>query len=93
MKFILNMDEVTAGDIEAVEDALGWETAQRLLSGQMTSKVILAAIWLAGRQADPSYTLDAARLVKLTELDVENPTVAPPGLAAAPDESGAGSAS
>ncbi len=50
---------------------------------ELSTKALKALVWIIKRQADPNFTLDDARKVKVSELDIEgepdssaDPTVA-----------------
>ena len=102
-KLVFNENDLTIGDMEDFEDAVGVPLTEALKpvkvrddegnlvrhscaeSGcdesckdngrpeetvNMTAKVLKALIWIASRQDNPDFTLEDARNVKVTELDI-----------------------
>lgn len=71
----LDIDTLTIGDLEAIEEALGtipesFSPEALEAAGVKRSTWMVAVAWLALRRLDPSATLDDARSVPLASLQV-----------------------
>lgn len=84
MKFSFDMGAVTAGDIEYIEEELGIDFVafqDKVSTGgppRLRGKEMVGLLYLAGRQANPEFSLADARAVKLGEIEAPAvPTVAP----------------
>jgi len=65
----LDVDELTVGDLDVIEDMTGvpFQEALALLE-KMSTKAVIAFIFVLGRQQDPSFTVEDARATKLKTL-------------------------
>lgn len=69
MDLKLDPNSLTVGDLIDFEAATGEKWSDVFKSNQQPSGNALAAlVWILGRRDDPSFTLEAARDVKVTEL-------------------------
>lgn len=73
MKIALDVNDLTLGEIEEMEQTAGVQLAEL---GNGSAKSTIALIWVSQRRADPSFTLEDARALKVTELEFANPTAA-----------------
>ncbi|MDD2756230.1 MAG: hypothetical protein PHS80_11970 [Methanothrix sp.] len=73
MQIALNVDDLTLGEIEEMEQAAGLKLSEL---GNGSARSTIALIWISQRRIDPAFTLDDARALKVTELEFANPTVA-----------------
>lgn len=76
-QFELNVDDLTVGDLETIEELTGLEFDEAIKGIEaLRPKCVLAFVYCIGRQADPEFTLDDARRVKLSAIaheDAEDP--------------------
>lgn len=78
MKISLDPNDLTFGDMEDFEQFTGqglMDTFAKVgesgdLNG-LSVKAVVGLLWICGRQGDPAFTVDDARKVKLTELEIE----------------------
>lgn len=73
MKIALNVDDLTLGEIEEMEQAAGIKLPEL---GSGSAKATIALIWISQRRIDPAFTLEDARALKVTELEFADPTAA-----------------
>ena len=74
MKISLDMDALTLGDLEDFEGIAGRGITEALAdyqAGKASMKEVIGLVWICQRAESPEFTLDDARKVKLTELEVE----------------------
>lgn len=78
MKLTLDPDALTFGDMEDFESFTGqplMDTFTKIgddgrISG-LGAKAVLGIIWVCGRASNPEFTLDDARKVRVSEIEVE----------------------
>lgn len=78
MKIILDPNSLTFGDLEDFESFTGQDligTFDQIgdkgdLAG-LNMKTILGLVWVCGRQQDESFSMDDARKVKISDLEVD----------------------
>ena len=76
MSITIDVNDLELGEVEFLEDESGLSLYE-LQDGNMTSKAVIAIVCLVKRREDPNYTMDDARKVKLSELEVgTDPTTA-----------------
>lgn len=77
-KLIIDLEQLTLGDLEEIERLAGADAMGQLFSGQIRASVLVPLLYVYKRKSDPAYTIEDARAVKVTELDVDlrepNPT-------------------
>lgn len=78
MKIKLNPNDLTFGDLEDFEQFTGkglMDTFDTVgTNGNVQAldvKSVVGLLWISGRQQDPSFTLEQARKVKISELEIE----------------------
>ncbi len=74
MKIKLDVDQLTFGDIEDFEAHVGGDLMAAIsgaTSGTAPLKAMIGLIWICQRTIDPDFTLEDARKVKVSELEVE----------------------
>jgi len=65
----LDVDELTVGDLDVIEDMTGVSFEEALdLLGKMNTKAIIAFVFVLGRQRNPDFTIEDARATKLKAL-------------------------
>lgn len=88
MKIKLALDDWTLGDISVLEEAAGSSLARiglELSSGDVSAKLAIALVYASKHREDPAFTLDQARSLRLSEIELE--PVEPAPLAQPSDES------
>lgn len=73
MKIVLNVEDLTLGEIEEMEQAAGLKLSEL---GNGSAKATIALIWISQRRLDPAFTLEDARALKVAELEFADPTAA-----------------
>jgi len=70
--FALRPSDLTLGELAAIEEITDWSSSQIVAafdgSGVESAQFVLALTFVANQRVDPSYTLDAARAVKWSDL-------------------------
>ena len=69
IRMTVNIDELTLGELEEFEEA----TDLRLVGGdldKMPMKALVYLVYLAQRKADPAYTLEDARSLKMGDIEI-----------------------
>lgn len=61
----LDLDRMTLGELEAIEDILSPEDYQRLLNGQTSTKALIAIAYVIKRRDNPAFTMDDARSIRV----------------------------
>lgn len=80
MALQIDIDSLTLGDIEDVEDAVGKPIAE--VFDHMSAKAITALVWVVRRREDPAFTLDNARALRMGDVEVVGGGELPPTVAA-----------
>lgn len=79
MQLVLDFDSLNLGDFEDFEDYTGMALQDAVDGGSLprTTKVITALVWILQRKVDPKFTLQDARRMRFTDIDIDvgNPTV------------------
>lgn len=73
MKIVLDLDNWTLADVEALEEAAGMplgSIGQAISAGKVTGRMTSAIVYAAKRRQDPSYTLQQAKALKLSEFEL-----------------------
>lgn len=92
MRLTFNENDLTIGDLEDFEAAVGMQISEALRpvtvrddegnvvrdpetgrpeqTVSLSAKALKGLVWIAKRQEDPAFTLEDARSVKVTELDI-----------------------
>ena len=75
MDITLDVQELTIGDIEDLEELCG-VAFEKIDWKNPGGKLMKAIVFIAGRRENPDFTIEDARNVKLGEIKVneENPT-------------------
>jgi hypothetical protein len=83
----INLDDLELGEIEELENTLEVSLGELDLT---SARVMVHLIWIAKRRDDPTYTLDDARKIKLSQLqdDDEGGEVPPTPAASKPAGNG-----
>jgi len=70
---LLDIDSLTLGEIEQIEDETGLLIEELMQSAQgktrPSTKVLRCLIWAAVHRSDPSFTMDRAREMTLDEMN------------------------
>lgn len=67
-EFTFDLDKVTVGDIVDIEETVGMPWDDIVDMDVPPTKVVLAMLWVVRRRADPTFTLDDARQLPLSEV-------------------------
>ena len=77
MALEIDLDALTLGDIENLEEACGRPAGQVIADfekGNIVAKDLTALVWVFKSRTDPEFTLDDARNIKLSEMGTfDNP--------------------
>lgn len=63
----VDLNDMTLGELEEFEDIAGIP-ASSLANGQIPAKGITALVYISGKRADPAFTIEQARQVKLSAV-------------------------
>ena len=64
-----DLDEITLGEMEELEDLLGVEAVRDLMNGKGASaKMLVTLVYIFKRRTNPEFTMDEARKMKVTAL-------------------------
>lgn len=64
----LDFDKLTLGEFEEIEDIAGYEAVQKLMSGVVTAKSLVAVAYVIKRRNNPSFTMDDAKKLRFASL-------------------------
>ncbi len=65
---VLDLDRMTLGELELIEEVAGADAAQLMMSGRMTAKALIAVAYVVKRRDDPAFTLEDAKAMKVAAL-------------------------
>lgn len=68
VKIVFDPESLTMGELCDYEDITGM-TIDRLGSGVVTTRMLLAMVYITRRREDPSYTLEDAKRVRLMDIE------------------------
>lgn len=71
MKLRLDQGDVTLGELADVEEALGSSLAVAFEHSQ--ARAIAALAWIVKRRDDPTFTLDQAFALRMSDLEIVTP--------------------
>lgn len=74
---VIDLNTLTLGDLEAVEEVVGGDVLRQISGGSPSPKALVALVWVVKRKADPAYTLDDARSVPLVKVAVQDEPASP----------------
>lgn len=71
----INIDDLTLGDLEEVEKIAGVSVGELFADGKLPAKALKAIVWVMRRREDPTFSLEDAANVKVSDFsDTEDPT-------------------
>jgi hypothetical protein len=77
-EIVINLSQLTWGEMEELEHHAGAEAASALFAGNVLPSATVVLLWIVKRKTDPSFTLDDARRLPITQAvsvdDTTNPT-------------------
>lgn len=73
MNFNFDPNSLTVGELVDIEEVSGADAMAGLSDGKVSPKALLALVWVLHRRDDPTFTLDQARTIKVTDLKVDAP--------------------
>lgn len=65
---VLDLDRMTLGELEAIEEVAGTDAVVAMMAGRMTAKALIAVAYVVKRRDDPAFTLEDARALKVLAL-------------------------
>lgn len=65
----MNVNELTLGEVEEVENYAGQPLAALADSDAQKGKLMVALAWIIKRKADPSFTLHQAKQLKMEDIN------------------------
>lgn len=65
----IDVDDLTFGEMEAVEGVLGKPFSEAFGSGGVSATAAVALIYVVKRRDNPDFTIDDARALKLSSLE------------------------
>lgn len=68
---VIDANTLTWGELEQVEEVTGRNATAELGRGQPSAKTMTALIWVFKKRTDPNFTLDDARALNVTGVQVE----------------------
>jgi len=71
---VIDVNTLTWGELEQIEDLTGRNVTGELGRGQPSAKTMTALIWVVKRRTDPNFTMDDARALTVTGVNVKAPT-------------------
>lgn len=71
MQLTIDANALTLADVEAVEEVTGQPLAVIFSGDSLTAKALSALVWVTQRRVDPAFTLDDARALRLSDVDIE----------------------
>lgn len=84
---VIDPNSLSVGDIEDIEEYVGKPISEVFKEGpadaegnrevQLSGKALVAVVWVLKREADPDFTIEDARKVKITDFKLETNGVDP----------------
>lgn len=65
---VLDLDAMTLGELEAIEEVAGADAVKAMMAGQMTAKALIAVAYVVKRRDQPEFTLEDARALRVLAL-------------------------
>lgn len=75
----VNLNDLTLGDLEDVEEAIGGEAMRHLMRGEPSIKAMRALAWVVKRQTDPGFSMDDAKKLRASVFVLDGGSVDPTG--------------
>lgn len=69
-----NPDDMTFGDMIDFEDVAGIPITALEKDQAISSRVLLAMVWIGARRDNPAFTIDEARALKVDQVNFTDPT-------------------
>jgi len=70
MEIVLDVDQLTIGDVEDIEEICG-KSFEELNFDKPSARLLKAIVYVNGRKTNPNFTLEDARQVHLNEVTVK----------------------
>jgi hypothetical protein len=77
LKITIDLDTLTLGELDFFEEQSGL-SVEDLAAGKSSAKSAMALICIQERRTNPAYTMDDARKIPVSELEVEVADPTPP---------------
>lgn len=78
MKLTINAEEMELGEVEFFEAESGL-TFDELTQGRTNTRALLALITIQERRKNKDYTMDDARKIRVSEIEVDDANPTEPG--------------
>lgn len=69
-KIVINLAELTVGDLEDAEEIVGRSILGELTGNAPTAKTVRALLWVVKRRDDPGLTAEAVRDMRILDVDI-----------------------
>ena len=70
---VLDLDDMTLGELEVIEEVAGAEAVMLLMAKQMTVKALIAVAYVVRRRTNPEFTVEDAKSIKVVALKQPDP--------------------
>ena len=70
MRFDLDPNSLSVGEMADLADVAGPGIVEELAQGRTSPRALLGLVWILGRRTNPAFTLDSARDVKISDLQL-----------------------
>lgn len=65
---VLDMDAMTLGELEQIEEIAGADAVKAMMGGQMRAKALIAVAYVVKRRDNPEFTLEDAKAMRVMAL-------------------------
>lgn len=65
---VLDMDAMTLGELETIEEIAGTDAAKAMMSGQMSARALIAVAYVVKRRDHPEFTIEDAKALRVLAL-------------------------
>lgn len=70
---VLDLDSMTLGELEVIEEVAGEQAVTMLMVNKMTAKALVAVAYVVKRRDNPAFSLADARALRVTSLKQPDP--------------------
>lgn len=72
-QIVLDLDAMTLGELETIEEVAGAGAAKAMMAGQMSAKALIAVAYVVKRRDNPEFTVEDAKALKVLALQQPDP--------------------
>lgn len=65
---VLDLDRMTLGELEMIEEVAGADAARAMMAGQMSAKALIAVAYVVKRRDHPEFTIEDAKAMRVMAL-------------------------